>query len=150
MAIHVPASMMRPKDTGLGLISPTRSWQTGRQVSPPSMALFFRGGEPHLSPLGLTSDEVNRNLSGLGTIPNDDELAVAYGGGYTPVHSGWVYGYDSQGKPYYESGFYGADEASETLKLERASTWLQAVSTVAVLAIATVAVVTAVKNRKMR
>jgi hypothetical protein len=159
MAIHVPMRMMKRRESaGLGLITPTNSWQTGRQVGPPSMALFWRGGEPHLTPLrhaplGLTSDEVNRNVSGLGTIPNDDELAIAYGGGYTPVHSGWVYGYDSQGKPYYESGFYDAasDAAAmeaEAMGIAKTQTWLQAISTVAVATIAITAVAAAVSAYK--
>jgi hypothetical protein len=44
--------------------------------------------------LGIVSNrpEVNRTLAGgLGTVPNDFELARTYGW-YTPVHHGWING----------------------------------------------------------
>lgn len=197
------------KKTGaLGVVDPNEAWNTAAlHHVKGTTTLLRKGGKWHVDDvappygtpwkwpprgggvtfattsgsLGITTGEVNRNLSGglgwfidgrraaaraaglgeevierlgpvlgLGTTPNDDELATAYGGCYTPVHAGWAYGYRADGSPYYESGIYGAlgDAQDDLVAVERTQTVLMTVSALAVATIAIAAVVGAVRSSK--
>jgi hypothetical protein len=162
--------------SSLGAISEVEQWRTSQTRHLPVTATIAMGPTPKLlglvdindskmtswtrtnrpwrmipPPLGLVTNEIVRSLNG---IPNDDELAAARGGCYTPVQSGWVDGINTAtGKAYHGGGFYGAlgglggepmnvdDVVKKSMALQTTQVWLQAFSTAAILAVATVAVV---------
>lgn len=168
---------------GLGLVSNTYAWMTGRPYSMPpgaprgTTALVFSGAQQvgvvdpndawntgatnrlrthgtvvmRVNPrrgggfteqllgrgLGISSGEAARSLSGLGTIPNDDELARNLC--YTPVHSGWIYGNKPTGERYYVDGLYGGEEVSvdsDLIKIQRRQMIFQGITTVAIVGMA--------------
>jgi len=153
---------------GLGVVFPGRNehlWVERYRQSPHTAIASVRGGEVIAGAgLGITNSEIARSLTGLGAIPTDDELSVAYGGQYTPYHSGWIYGTTTDGKRFYTPTLYGAGlgqaagpsgaaaqadpaKLEEMVRLQRRQTTIQMVSTIAIALLAGVAIVTAIVKR---
>lgn len=148
---------------GLGVVNPTDHWrtgsETGRMAATSEIRLRIRDGRYYPTiptsgvypGLGLTNGEINRSLSGLGTVPNDDDLASIWH--YTPVNSGWIFGNKPAGQKFYVDGFYGSDDTAtlvEQLRLQRRQTMLQAVTTVAIASLAGIGIWNHFKGRKSR
>jgi hypothetical protein len=145
---------------GLGVVNPNDAWRTGdvaRVRAHGTTTLLFNplpggGFSSQLlgAGLGITNGEINRSLTGgLGTVPNDDELARNLC--YTPVHSGWIYGNQPTGQKYYRDGLYGAlaedpGSLSEVVKIQRKQMILQGIATFAIVGLATASIWNAVKS----
>jgi hypothetical protein len=96
---------------------------------------------------------ITRGYAGLGDVPNDFEASVDLQ--YIPVRQGWYYGNPIDGRSYptmqpmpSRGGFGDAATDAESLKLERTQTILQVISTVSIAAVATLAVIGAIRGPK--
>ncbi len=192
---------------GLGMVSPTNAWMTGRpyDMPPGTTALVYnpgrgdgggllgamglvdpndqyptgainrlrthgttvmrimrqRGGgyreQLYGNGLGIAVSEAARSLTGagLGTVPNDDELARNLC--YTPVHSGWIYGNTPTGEKYYVDGLYGAANAllsddpavvADIVKIQRKQMIFQGITTAAIVGMAAASIWGALRSAK--
>jgi hypothetical protein len=168
-----------------GMVNETNPWRTGDEHGKRSTTVLDRKngewtlrGPDGLSGAGLGSPdlgamvtgEVIRSLSGgLGAIPTDDSLSVYAGGGYRPVHSGWVESTTPDGKPFYAPNMLGngaatavtqapspaqtpeqaaaqAANVDELVSLQRGQTIMQVISTVAISILAVSALVSAFRK----
>jgi len=164
-----------------GMVNETNPWRTGDEHGKRSTTVLDRkNGEWTLrGPDGLggtnglgamVTGEVIRSLSGnLGAIPTDDSLSVYAGGGYRPVHSGWVASTTPDGNPYYAPNMLGngsttavtqapspaqtpeqaaaqAANVDELVSLQRGQTIMQVISTVAISILAVSALVSAFRK----
>jgi hypothetical protein len=151
---------------GFGVVDPNDAWDTGdvnRLYMHGTTVVKFnprRGGGftsqvvgTGMGVLGLTNGEANRSLSGLGTVPNDDELARNLC--YTPVHSGWIYGESPTGKRYYADGLYDAlptlltddpDALAEVVKIQRRQMIFQGITTAAIVGMAAASIWTVLRG----
>jgi hypothetical protein len=94
---------------------------------------------------------ITRGYAGLGDVPNDFEASVDLQ--YIPVRQGWYYGNPVNGGSYptmqpARSALGDAATDAESLKLERTQTILQVISTISIAAVATLAVIGAIRGPK--
>jgi hypothetical protein len=153
----------------VGQVDPNDAWPTGsinrlRTHGTIAMRINPRRGGGYTETLyggglGISSGEMARSLSGLGTVPNDDELAKNLW--YTPVHSGWIYGNTPTGEKYYVDGLYGSAAAAllsddpaaalaDVVKIQRKQMIFQGITTAAIVSAAIASVWSAFHAAGMR
>lgn len=153
----------------VGQVDPNDAWPSGwtnrdRTHGTIAMRISQRSSRGYTetlygSGLGISSGEMARSLSGLGTVPNDDELARNLC--YTPVHSGWIYGNTPTGEKYYVDGLYGSaaaallsdDPASalaDIVAIQRKQMIFQGITTAAIVSAAVASVWSAFRAAGLR
>lgn len=161
--IYIPPQDMQPPPAssgmnGLGIIDPNDWWVTGLPYGLPGTTTVYippQDMQPQVSKglsgssgLGIIPGEITRTLLGpdLGAIPTDFELGTNMG--YTPVHSGWIYGRQKdKGLGHagmdMDTGMNMDDKGAcmrASLKNQRLALKLQFVTTISLVALAIISI----------